>query len=282
MSKIITHPGVAHFDDLLSVALVIAKIKDIEKVERREPNPEEINNPDIWKLDIGGDYNPELKLFDHHQEDLRREDCTFSLLLKEWELWEDAVEVYPELKACLIRDISGTDGLKNYFNISTKAISLLYSHIERVILKRFQRKNSIENKSFDFSLLQMIGYEFFRGIESYKKLKDTLKNKVQIELIDDIPFIKCLELKPSQLLTRLMNQLRKDLSIQGGVLVYINEWDNNKISLRRTNDENRIDFNNIKSYEKTHFIHKNGFFAVVNKMEDDDLREYLEATIINS
>ena len=176
MTKIITHPGIAHFDDLLSVALILALDKNIEKVERRVPTKEEIEDPEIWKLDIGAGYNPTLKLYDHHQEDLREKECTFSILLKEWGLWEDAIEVYPELKTYLIRDISRTVGVKQYLNASTKAISLLNSHIERVIIHRFERKNVVEKKSFSFSLLKMIGYEFFRGIKTYKKLKESLNN----------------------------------------------------------------------------------------------------------
>ncbi len=282
MTKIITHPGIAHFDDLLSIALILALDKNIQKVERREPTEEEIEDPEIWKLDIGAGYNPKLKLYDHHQEVLREKECTFSLLLKEWNLWEDAIEVYPELKTCLIRDISGTEGVKKFLNSSTLAISLLSSTIERVIIHRFERKNVIEKNSFDFSLLKMIGHEFFRGIKMYKKLKQSLNNKLEIDYIDDIPLIKCLKLKPSYLLTRLMNKKRNELSIRGGVLAYPNDWNTNMISLRRTNDEHRIDFNSIKSYEKTHFVHKNGFFAVVEQMTDDELRYYLEGAIVKS
>ncbi len=69
---IITHNGASHFDDLFSTALVIYRcsiienLNEIEVIYRRSPTNEEINNSNIWKLDVGRGFNPELKLYDHH------------------------------------------------------------------------------------------------------------------------------------------------------------------------------------------------------------------------
>ena len=66
---IITHPGGAHFDDMLGIGLFLANYSDREfKVQRRQPTQEELENPDIWVLDIGGRYEPEKHNFDHHQD----------------------------------------------------------------------------------------------------------------------------------------------------------------------------------------------------------------------
>ncbi len=66
--KIITHPGSAHFDDVTAVSLVLAFYENTSfHVERREPKPEELNNPDIWVIDVGDRYEPEKRNFDHHQ-----------------------------------------------------------------------------------------------------------------------------------------------------------------------------------------------------------------------
>lgn len=66
---IITHPGSAHFDEFFAICLVLAKHSDKKFViERREPSAAELDNPDIWVIDIGGRYEPALKNFDHHQD----------------------------------------------------------------------------------------------------------------------------------------------------------------------------------------------------------------------
>ena len=49
--KIITHPGSAHFDDITAVSLILAVYDDMDfTIERREPIPEELEDPDIWVI----------------------------------------------------------------------------------------------------------------------------------------------------------------------------------------------------------------------------------------
>ena len=65
---IITHPGSAHFDDVTAIGLILAVNADAEfRIERREPVPAELDNPDVWVIDIGGRHEPEKHNFDHHQ-----------------------------------------------------------------------------------------------------------------------------------------------------------------------------------------------------------------------
>jgi len=66
--KIITHPGSAHFDDLTAVSLVLAVYENADfHIERREPTLEELEDPEIWVIDIGNRHEPEKHNFDHHQ-----------------------------------------------------------------------------------------------------------------------------------------------------------------------------------------------------------------------
>ena len=75
---IITHPGGAHFDDITAVSLILAVNKDVAfTVVRREPTEAELDNPDIWVVDVGDRFQPEKKNFDHHQS----LDCPASFVL---------------------------------------------------------------------------------------------------------------------------------------------------------------------------------------------------------
>ncbi|MBU1171929.1 MAG: MYG1 family protein [Proteobacteria bacterium] len=66
---IITHPGSAHFDEFFAISLILATSPDTTfYIERREPSLEELDNPDIWVVDIGERLEPHLKNFDHHQD----------------------------------------------------------------------------------------------------------------------------------------------------------------------------------------------------------------------
>ena len=76
--KIITHPGSAHFDDVTAVSLILAVHEETDfHIERREPKPEELEDPDIWVIDIGNRHEPEKRNFDHHQS----LDCPASFVL---------------------------------------------------------------------------------------------------------------------------------------------------------------------------------------------------------
>jgi len=68
-SKVIgTHSGAFHADEIL--ACVMLKYTE----EFKDANVVRSRNPDIWKLadilcDVGGEFNAEKKLFDHHQKE---------------------------------------------------------------------------------------------------------------------------------------------------------------------------------------------------------------------
>lgn len=64
----VTHSGSAHFDELTAVSLIAAVHPGTEfSIERREPTTEELDNPLVWVVDVGGRYEPAKRNFDHHQ-----------------------------------------------------------------------------------------------------------------------------------------------------------------------------------------------------------------------
>jgi Uncharacterised protein family (UPF0160) len=75
---IITHPGSAHFDEVTAISFLLAEKTDVQfRIERREPMPVELDDPDIWVIDIGLRHEPEKHNFDHHQS----LDCPASFVL---------------------------------------------------------------------------------------------------------------------------------------------------------------------------------------------------------
>jgi len=69
ISKIITHDGIFHADDVMSIALMQEFIRPTLRVERtRNISADEFSNPDIWIVDVGGQWNRSLNNYDHHQD----------------------------------------------------------------------------------------------------------------------------------------------------------------------------------------------------------------------
>lgn len=68
INKVVTHPGIHHADDALAVALLYMDLGyDALSVERRVPTPEDLANPEVAVVDIGGVFDPESHNYDHHQ-----------------------------------------------------------------------------------------------------------------------------------------------------------------------------------------------------------------------
>lgn len=285
ITSIITHPGSAHIDDFLSVCLVIARFKNISVVFRKDPSEEELNNSEIWKLDIGNNLDSKLKMFDHHQYGV--EDCTLSLLLKDWDLWERAIEVFPQLPTMVIMDSRGPKEVAKSLDISSKAVNILTSILEREFLRFFSKKKEIKNNSGLFKVMEFIGSSFFEYIEEFFALYHKISDSIEFEEIKGVPVIFCLvegiESSDSlfQVITKIKNE--RNYAIRGGILVFPNDRPPGSIGLRRLRDDKRVDFNRItksRGFENTLFVHKRGFMAAVSELSDYELKEYIKASII--
>lgn len=88
LKKIVVHAGNAHLDEVMACAIAIAsqkicwpkKDRNLAPViERRDPTAEELENPEVLVLDVGGRYEPEKSNFDHHQ--LPRENRESAMVL---------------------------------------------------------------------------------------------------------------------------------------------------------------------------------------------------------
>jgi uncharacterized UPF0160 family protein len=81
ITKIITHDGIFHADDVMSIALMLEFIRPTLKVERtRNISADEFTNPDIWIVDVGGQYDQVNNNYDHHQDNSLPAACMLVLI----------------------------------------------------------------------------------------------------------------------------------------------------------------------------------------------------------
>jgi uncharacterized UPF0160 family protein len=68
INKIITHSGKFHADEVMAIAILTLDKQNIV-IERKEiVTEQELNDSEIFVLDIGGQYNENLSNYDHHQD----------------------------------------------------------------------------------------------------------------------------------------------------------------------------------------------------------------------
>lgn len=282
MTLIITHPGSAHLDDFLSCCLVVKKSGNIKKIKRKEPDKSELKDPAIWKLDVGERHDPEIKCFDHHQGGMN-EECTLSLLLKNWGLWSTANEVHKWLNIVVVNDTLGPMEVTKQLKISFKAMGALDSFVERTLLEVFRNQNEIEKGSILFSLIEMVGQNFFALIDEYTTVMEEVKEKLEYKTINGVQTIFCYKgLNPSSTLVRIIKDKMKEKwpNLKGGIAVYPNKRVEGTLAIKRFENDERVDFSRISNYEKVVYSHPQGFFISVEQMLEGQLEQYIKDSTI--
>lgn len=132
MKKIITHAGQFHADEVLGVALLLTiYIKDISIVERKfNVSQEELDDPEIFVIDVGKQYDPAKNNFDHHQD--ASLPASNMLLLDALEILEDdSKEFKKHLEKHLFLPVSNIDlGLEQATPASFNAIIRSYNILD--------------------------------------------------------------------------------------------------------------------------------------------------------
>lgn len=81
ISKIITHNGIFHADDVMCIALLHEFVSSDIPVERkRNISFAEFTNPDVWIVDVGGQYDSHFNNYDHHQDASLPAACMITML----------------------------------------------------------------------------------------------------------------------------------------------------------------------------------------------------------
>jgi len=69
--RVVTHDGLFHSDEVFATALLQLFHTNMEIVRTRDRQilQRATHNPEVYVLDVGGEYNPARRNFDHHQQD---------------------------------------------------------------------------------------------------------------------------------------------------------------------------------------------------------------------
>jgi len=296
MVKILTHSGNAHLDDFLSACVLLWKDKQVDIIERKaEVSEEEAADNTIWKVDIGMEYDPAKKAFDHHQDGI--DDCAFSLLLKYWDVWNRSKKVYSWIPAMVKIDTSGLGTVLSHHRVSYDTYFRLNSFVEEAMMQWFQKCRVISKKKnrLLFYTMKGIGKQFFQGIKMYYHLLKEIEEKLEVKIVgsegeeedlhNGIPILLFLTRKPkyNSHLLRIFNSYKEEnFPNYHGSWITAFTYDRPKgtICLRRHGNPKKVDLARLKSLEKTQFAHPKGFVAVVDTMSDIELKNYIQHAIM--
>lgn len=304
MTKIITHGGNAHLDDVMACALAlvdwtwdrmglesgrcsvdIALGKACEDVviERREPTPEELEDPKVLVLDVGGHYNPGKGSFDHHQFPRGTKESAMSLYAASVGLPNGAFDVteeyepdsaeypgdslasfledaYPWFRTRVALDACGPFAAAKENGVEWGVVEKFLGPLEDVVLKMFENADSADRIRVVAPLAETV----LRRHMAWEKVSSSMKYDHPWWADNEFTIADFTNADPhdveacSDMLTRYVN----------GVAVF-HDNRGEGLTLLRLRDDPRIDFTKVKDDPEVAFC-RNGGFIVKTKSKDPE------------
>lgn len=282
---IVTHPGGAHKDDFLACSL-LAHLHGVP-IQRREPTDEDLVNPSICVVDVGGAHDPELNNYDHHQFPRDAPPlCALSLVLQSMGLYEDALSFCAWLRPAEWLDTLGPNETAKLMGIPRAALGELNSPLDMTLLNRFASQPELKPENPIHQVMCMVGEDIVNYLQSLRERLDYLKDHAQYWTIATVGEpIQALFLEKSDVIS-------DDPSF--GVYAFIeSEGKQNELQalvtpdrrgdgygMTRYDDSPRLDFSQIESLDEVRFAHKRGFVAKVSTTDPARLKQLLELAVV--
>lgn len=276
LSLILTHPGGAHKDELLACCLLSAVHR--VPIVRREPTPEDLADPTIAVVDVGGEHAPERHNFDHHQFPADHPPiCALSLVLQHLGVYEDARQFCDWLEPAEWFDTRGPNVTAKWLGVDRDTMNKLNSPIDITVIRRFAKTKRLEPGEPLWEILSYIGQDLLDYLRELRARIDDVARNSEIWTFDEhevlfLPRIEPIPEEPSAGIGRYLESIGKSSSI--AALIYPDRRGSG-YGLSRHNDDPRYDFTRIEKEPDVHFAHARGFVAKTSASEVSRVKELL-------
>lgn len=281
---VVTHPGGAHKDDLIATCVLIA-IHGCP-VARREPTAEDLADPTVAVVDIGGSHDAALGNFDHHQ--FPREHpptCALSLVLDALGLYEDALQFCDWLEPAEWFDSRGPKKTAEWLGVPRAAIGRLNSPVDMTLLRRFAAQSVHTPADPLYGFMRMVGEDllaYLRGVREDIAFVDAHSERWSVSTgagsIETIflPRGAAERPEPSSGVARFIRASGIEAEI--GAMVYPDRRAGG-YGISRYEDDPRLDFSRVNGEADVHFAHKSGFMCKTSATDPERLRELIAAAV---
>lgn len=284
LSKIhtmIVHPGNAHMDDFLSVALVLSQNAGIN-VFRREPTPEEIADPHVLVADVGGVHNPALMCFDHHQD--QNLPASFVLILKAAGIWDIFTECFPWAIFMSDMDTQGPTKVCRARGIPEGVGREFMNPIVDYVLSRFENSSTLSDNSRN--LIHGFGCNLMDEVSKWETAQVAAQAAASfaVEKGGQCYFLLFSDLEcNNKLFGSLFDRALVHRASEGGYVGTITRSvRNHGWRLYRVQDNPHVDFRFVKDDHRVYFAHANGFLAETHDLISvEELHTLIEKAIVD-
>ena len=274
---VITHPGGAHKDDLLAVCVLVAETG--ATVHRRDPTSDELRDPQVAVVDIGGEHDPERSNFDHHH--FPREHpptCALSLLLASKGLYEDALHFCDWLEVAEWFDSRGPGKTARFLGVPRKAISQLNSPVDMTLLRHFAGATTHRPGEPVYEFMCLVGRDLLSYLAEVRAriafatehaVRWTLTRGDQALEVVFLPRTDPLPAEPSGTAGAYIRAHGLEQEI--AAMIYPDRRGQG-YGIARYEDHPQLDFGRVGGEVDVHFAHKSGFLCKTSAVEVERLR----------
>lgn len=314
MKKIITHGGKAHLDDVFACALALvnrawggmengraATMEDALAdacegvvVLRRDPTEDELADPHVLVLDVGGRYEPDLGNFDHHQLPKGTKESAMSLFAASIglpngdfngaERYEPGADEYPTdslasfledafpwFRVRIALDACGPFAVAKENGVEWDTVAKFLGPLEGVVLGTFENAEPETRVDVVRPLAEMI----LRRHAAWERVAAEVKYDRPWWSDDKFTIADFTKTDPadakacSDMFTRYVN----------GVAVFHDDRGDG-LTLLRLRDDPRIDFTRVKDDPEVAFCHAGGFIVKTRTKDLDKAWRLIEGAYI--
>lgn len=286
-SEILTHPGSSHKDEFLACCLLVAVHE--APILRREPTQEDLSNPRMAVVDVGGEHQPELGNFDHHQFPRDHPPtCSLSLVLMDMGLYEDARQYCDWLEVTEWFDTRGPQETAAWLGVERELLAKLNSTVDLTLLRRFAGMSEIRAGEPMWEVMRWIGTDLIGYLKSLREKLNEIARISEIWEIGEgetgfrvlfLPRSVNFSEDASAGLARYASTLPEEQRVVG--MVYPDRRGTG-FALSRFNDYLGLDFTQIEPEADVHFAHARGFVAKTSAVDLARIRELLSKSRVTA
>lgn len=274
-SHIVVHPGGAHLDEVIATGL-ICSVEGELPVYRSIPSEEDLADPGVWVVDIGGRHEPELRNFDHHQRGRNEEpECAMSLVARHLGLHE-LLSGMPWYAAQVRIDVAGPQPLAKELGLD-RLPPELDSPFEIAICRLWAAGGT---GPVARDVVRMAAAMAGAVVEEARQQRADLE---AARAVTEVLRVAGLDVffhdgvVGSDVSGVMRDELARDRGVDIAVAVSRDNRNPDGWALHRFDDHPQVDFTRIEGDPRVTFAHKSGFKAKIRAgAARADLRELLE------
>ena len=274
--KIISHLNPRHMDDFLAIAILKTKYTDaeIDFVHPQSVPNSYLEDPEIILVDVGGNYNPQLKNYDHHQ-DLNLPSSIVLVLKDEF---EGILNLTKILSSQTINFIDTTDrfGVKQASEIAGVPLNKEEDKMRKEILLIDLKKHALEVGKIYLETIEIVKYSewlntFYKKLDDAKLLDEPreILKKEEESFYDKLSKSRAIKIKNLNVLISTESLApfhNKAFDLGTDIIIEKNSMNPQHTSIiKNTNSPKTksIDLAKVFNLYPKVFIHQNGFIAVI-------------------